>query len=92
MQHELQKPNKLTSCETSTQVKQLNTWFEYFPADSADRYAVVTKLMSDTICKILYRLLPAAWRRKMEENVQFHHTSKGLRDVVEYAERLETLE
>jgi hypothetical protein len=92
MRHELRKPNKLTSRETSTRVEQLNTWFEYFPADGADRYAAVTKLTSDELREIFYRLLPAAWRRKMEENVQFDRISKGLRGVVEYAERLETLE
>ena len=92
MRHELRKPNKLTSRETSTRVEQLNTWFSYFPADGADRYAAVTKLTSDELREIFYRLLPAAWRRKMEENVQFDRISKGLRGVVEYAERLETLE
>jgi hypothetical protein len=92
MRHELRKPNKLTSRETSTRVEQLNTWFEYFPADGANRYSAVTKLTNDELREIFYRLLPAAWRRKMEENVQFDRISKGLRGVVEYAERLETLE
>ena len=92
MRHELRKPNKLTSRETSTRVEQLNTWFQYFPMDGADRYTAVTKLTSDKLCEIFYRLLPAAWRCKMEENVQFDHISKGLRGVVEYAEHLETLE
>ena len=78
----------MTSCETSTRVEQLNTWFGYFPADGADRYATVTKLTSDELREIFYRLLPAAWRRKMEENVQFDRISKGLRGVVQYAERL----
>jgi hypothetical protein len=92
MRHELRKPNKLTSRETCTRVEQLNVWFDYFPADGADRFAAVTKLSNDELREIFYRLLPAAWRRKMEENVQFDRITKGLRGVVEYAERLETLE
>ena len=92
MRHELRKPNKLTARETSTRVEQLNNWFKYFPADGSDRYATVTVLTADELREIFYRLLPASWRRKMEENVQFDRTSKGLKGVVEYAERLETLE
>jgi hypothetical protein len=33
-----------------------------------------------------------AWRRKMDENVQFDRTRDGLRRLIEYAERLETSE
>ena len=92
MPHELRKPNKLTSHETSTRAEQLNVWFDYYPADGADRYTAVTKLTSNEHREIFYRLLPAAWRRKMEENVQFNRITEGLRGVVQYAECLETLE
>ena len=67
MRHELRKPNKLTSHETSTRVEQLNTWFGYFPDDGADHYAALTKLTSDELREIFnaYFQPPggARWRK-----------------------------
>jgi hypothetical protein len=92
MRHELKKPNKLTARETATRLLQLNTWLAYYPADGEDPTAAVTKLDETEIREIYYRLLPMAWRRKMDENVNFDRTKDGLRGLIDYAERLETSE
>ena len=92
MRHELKKPNKLTARETATRLLQLNAWLAYYPADGEDPTAQVTKLDEVEIREIYYRLLPMAWRRKMDENVNFDRTRDGLKGLIDYAERLETSE
>jgi hypothetical protein len=92
LMHELKKPNKLTARETSTRLELINNWSKYFPSGGNDRTLDVNELQASELKEIYYRLLPAAWRRKMEENVQFDRSTKILRDIVDYAERLETLE
>lgn len=92
LRHELKKPNKLTARETASRLQQLNTWLKYYPASGNDATTEVTKLDETEIREIFFRLLPMAWRRKMDENVQFDRTKEGLRGLIEYAERLETSE
>jgi hypothetical protein len=55
------------------------------PCARKDPTIEVTKLDELEICKIYFRLLPMAWRRKMDENVQFDRTRDGLRGRIEYA-------
>ncbi len=50
------------------------------------------KLVESELRTIYYRLLPATWRRKMDESNGFLWHEASLRDIVEYAERLETTE
>ena len=92
LRHELKKPGKLTARETSTRLLQLNAWLSYYPADGEDPAAAVTKLDEIELRDIYYRLLPANWRRKMDENVNFDRNRDGLKGLVEYAERLEVIE
>ena len=92
LRHELKKPNRLTARETSTRLLQLNTWLAYYPADGDNPAAEVTKLDEIELREIYYRLLPMAWRRKMDENVNFDRNREGLRGLIEYAERLEVSE
>jgi hypothetical protein len=89
MRHELRKPNKLTARETSTRLVQLNSWLSYYPNKSETG---VTKLDETELREIYFRLLPTTWRRKMDENVNFDRSTQGLKDLVDYAERLETSE
>ena len=92
LRHDVKKPNKLTSRETSTRLELINNWFKYFPADGLDLTLDVLGLDAAALKEIYYCLLPAAWRRKMEDNVQFHRSIQSLQDIVDYAERFKTVE
>lgn len=90
---EVKKPNKLTARETMTRLERINKWLgEYFPSDGVDRTREVDSVEPEELKLIYYRLLPAAWRRKMDENGSFSHHEATLQEIVEYAERLETTE
>lgn len=90
---ELKKPNKLTARETMTRLERINKWMgEYFPSDGVDRTREVDKIETEELKLIYYRLLPAIWRRKMDENGSFSHHEATLQEIVEYAERLEVTE
>jgi hypothetical protein len=89
---ELKKPKALTARALKTRLERLNNWFEYFPADGAGRIAQVTKLTENELRGICYRMLPASWRRKMDENNTFSPYETTLKDMVDYAERLEVTE
>jgi len=90
---EAKKPNKLTARETMTRLERINKWLgEYFPSDGGDRTRDVERLENEELKLIYYRLLPAAWRRKMDENGSFSHHEAPLKEIVEYAERLEVTE
>jgi len=90
---ELKKPNKLTARETMTRLERINKWLgEYFPSDGGDRTKDVERLEQEELKLVYYRLLPAAWRRKMDENGSFSHHEATLQEIVEYAERLEVTE
>ena len=90
---ELKKPNKLTARETMTRLERINKWMgEYFPSDGADRTREVEVIEPEELKLIYYRLLPAIWRRKMDENGSFSHHEATMQEIVEYAERLEVTE
>lgn len=90
---EAKKPNKLTARETMTRLERINKWLgEYFPSDGGDRTREVDNIEDEELKLIYYRLLPAGWRRKMDENGSFSHHEATLQEIVEYAERLETTE
>jgi hypothetical protein len=89
---ELKKPKALTARALKTRLERLNNWFEYFPADGAGRIGQVTKLTENELRGIYYRMLPASWRRKMDENNTFSQYETPLKDMVDYAERLEVTE
>ena len=89
---ELKKPKALTARALKTRLERLNNWFDYFPADGAGRTGQVTKLTENELRGIYYRMLPASWRRKMDENNTFSQYETPLKDMVDYAERLEVTE
>ena len=90
--HELKKPNKLSARGTLIRLRKVNAWFKYFPSDGQNCMLAVSELGADEIREIFYRLLPQVWRRKMEENPQVDRVKAGIDGIVEYAERLETME
>lgn len=89
---ELKKPKALTARALKTRLERLNSWFEYFPADGNIRTARVASLTEQELRGIYYRMLPASWRRKMDENNTFSQYETPLKDMVDYAERLELTE
>lgn len=89
---ELKKPKALTARALKTRLERLNSWFEYFPTDGGGRTGNVTKLTDNELRGIYYRMLPASWRRKMDENNTFSQYETPLKDMVDYAERLELTE
>ena len=89
---ELKKPKALTARALKTRLERLNSWFEYFPTDGGGRIGQVTMLTEQELRGIYYRMLPASWRRKMDENNTFSQYETPLRDMVDYAERLEVTE
>jgi hypothetical protein len=88
------KPNKLMARETATRLALINSWFDYFPSDGGERLDEVPRSSESDLVKAYYRMLPATWRRKMDENQQFdlHGPNNTLRNTVDYAERLEITE
>ena len=89
---ELKKPKALTARSLKTRLERLNSWFEYFPTDGDGRIGIVPKLTEDDLRGIYYRMLPASWRRKMDENSMFSQYETPFKDLVDYAERLELTE
>jgi len=89
---ELKKPKALTARALKTRLERLNSWFEYFPADGNVRVGRVTLLTDQELRGIYYRMLPTSWRRKMDENNMFSQYETPLKDMVDYAERLELTE
>jgi len=89
---ELKKPKALTARALKTRLERLNSWFEYFPTDGDGRIGHVTRLTEQELRGIYYRMLPASWRRKMDENNMFSQYETPLKDMVDYAERLELTE
>ena len=89
---ELKKPKALTARALKTRLERLNSWFDYFPADGNGRVGRVTSLTEQELRGIYYRMLPASWRRKMDENNTFSQYETPLKDMVDYAERLELTE
>jgi hypothetical protein len=89
---ELKKPKALTARALKTRLERLNSWFEYFPADGNGRVGRVTLLTEQELRGIYYRMLPASWRRKMDENNTFSPYETPFKDMVDYAERLELTE
>ena len=89
---ELKKPKALSARALKTRLERLNSWFEYFPTDGDGRIGHVTMLAENELRGIYYRMLPASWRRKMDENNMFSQYETPLKDIVDYAERLEVTE
>ena len=89
---ELKKPKALTARALKTRLERLNGWFEYFPTDGGGRTGNVTKLTDNELRGIYYRMLPTSWGRKMDENNTFSQYETPLKDMVDYAERLELTE
>ena len=55
--------------------------------DGGGRTGNVTKLTDIELRGIYYRMLPASWSRKMDENNTFSQYETPLKDMVDYAER-----
>lgn len=89
---ELKKPKALKARALKTRLERLNSWFEYFPTDGDGRIGYVNKLTEEELRGIYYRMLPTSWRRKMDENNMFSQYETPLKDLVDYAERLELTE
>ena len=89
---ELKKPKALTARALKTRLERLNSWFDYFPADGNGRVGRVTSLTEQERRGIYYRMLPASLRRKVDENNTFSQYETPLKDMVDYAERLELTE
>lgn len=92
LMYEAKKPKKLKARDLRTRLERINSWMEYFPSDGASRLETVTRIGERELPTIFYRMLPAVWRRKMDENNTFSPFNCTLQEIVDYAERLEVTE
>lgn len=94
LRYKCKKPNALTASETRERGSRLLRWLKHFPSDNGDRTDEVT--MGTTLqgeqSEMYFRLLPNDWKKKMEGTESFDYHSKTLKELEEFAMRLETAE